>query len=145
MKSVYDQLISEITDTDERKVFDVLLNAGGERVTRAELTRAVYGGNVSEEELAESTKDRKVREIIRRLRERDYPIVSSSDAAGYTMQASEDEMLAFINEQGARMQKLQANIDHAHRSRKYLGLVRAYREQNPSAQPIQLSFMENAQ
>lgn len=145
MTSIYDQLISEITDTDERKVFDVLLNAGGHRVTRAELVRAVYGVNVLDEELADSTKDRKVREIVRRLRELDYPIVSSSDAAGYTMQASEDEMESFIKEQGTRMKKLQANIDHAYRSKKYLGLVRAYRQENNTAQPVQLSFMENAQ
>ena len=140
MTSIYEQLIAEITDTDERKVFDALLNAGGQRVTRATLARAVYGGNVSEEELADSTKDRKVREIIRRLRERDYPIVSSSDSAGYTMQASEDEMDAFIREQGSRLVKLQANIDHAYRSKKWLKMVSEYRAQ--TVLPLQLSFME---
>jgi hypothetical protein len=104
-----------------------------------ELARAVYGDGVESVDLCNSTKDRKVREIIRRLRERDYPIVSSSDAAGYAMQASEEEMDLFIKEQGSRLVKLQANIDHMYRSKKWLGLVREYRKQNGQI-PQQLSF-----
>lgn len=138
MTSIYEQLIAEITDEDERKVFDTLLQAHGQRVTRAALVKTVYGAELVDAELADSTKDRKVRVIINRLRERDYPIVSSSDAAGYTMQASEEEMEAFISEQGSRLKKIQANIDHAYRSKRYLGLVRQWREENN--QPVQLSF-----
>ncbi len=136
--AIYEQLIAEITDEDERKVFDVLLVAGGRRVTREELVLAVYGADEAKE-LADSTKDRKVREIVRRLRERDYPIVSSSDEAGYTMQATDEEIESFIRDQNSRIEKIRANITHAHRSRRFLGLVRQYRE--TTAHPVQLSLL----
>src|SRR5687767_5260042 len=116
-KTVYETLIAEITDEDERKVFDALLQAGDQSLTRAELVKAVYGVDVPDDEIADSSKDRKVREIIRRLRERDYPIVSSSDHAGYCMKGTEEDMEKFIAQQRSRIEKLQDNITHAYRSK----------------------------
>ncbi len=141
-RKVYELLIAEITDEDERKVFDVLLRADGQRVTRQELVKEVYGVDV-DGELSDSSKDRQVRLCINRLRERDYPIVSSSDAAGYTMKSSPEEMEAYISQLRSRIEKLQANIDHAYRSKRITELVRTWRETNPI--PVQLSFMVPAE
>ena len=142
--NIYDQLVSEITDADERKVFDVLLQADGQRISRVELVKEVFGVVVESEALANSVEDRKVREIIHRLRERDYPIVSSSGAAGYTMKASAEEMDAYIADQASRKEKIQDNIDHAYRSKAKASLVKQVREQFREALPaaVQLSFME---
>ncbi len=139
-RQVYELLIAEITVEDERKVFDALLRADGQRVTRQELVLEVYGveQNIDEPALYNS-KDRQVRDIISRLRERDYPIVSSSDRAGYTMKSSSEEMEAYIAQLRSRIEKLQANIDHAYRSKRRAELVKVWRESNPI--PVQLSFM----
>ena len=146
MNTVYEQLVSEITDEDERKVFDVLLQADGQRISRVELVKEVFGVVVEPESLANSVEDRKVREIIHRLRERDYPIVSSSGAAGYTMKASAEEMDIYIADQASRKAKIQDNIDHAYRSKVKANLVKECREQLqfrealPAA--VQLSFIQ---
>jgi len=126
--TIYEQLIAEITDEDERKVFDALLDADGRRVTREELVQEVYGVHVDSNVLAASAEDRMVREIIRRLRERDYPIVSSSGKAGYTMKASAEEMDIYIAEQASRKDKIQGNIDHAYRSKDKARLVKECRD-----------------
>lgn len=140
--TVYEQLIAEITDADEKKVFDVLLQADGERVTREELVKEVYGVIVESNALANSLEDRKIREIIHRLRERDYPIVSKSGAAGYTMKASEEEMDIYIADQASRKEKIQDNIDHAYRSKEKAKLVKKCREEFRIVVPaVQLSFM----
>lgn len=138
LKTVYEQLIAEITDADERKVFDVLLNAKGVRITRVQLVKEVYGVDVAWNELAASKEDRKVRAIIRRLRERDFPIVSSSGDKGYTMKASPDEMDIYIAEQSSRKRRIEEDIDHAYRSKAKAMLVKEYREKEST--PIQLSF-----
>lgn len=138
MQTVYEQLIADITDEDERKVFDALLQADGRRVTRAELVKAVYGIYVADDELAACVEDRKIRTIIRRLRERDFPIVSSSGKSGYTMKASPDEMDIYIAEQASRKERIQEDIDHAYRSKAKALLVKEYREM--AVKPIQLAF-----
>jgi len=146
--TVYEQLIAEITDADEKKVFDILLQADGRRVTRAELALEVFGVVIAPEALANSVEDRKVREIIHRLRERDYPIVSSSGAAGYTMKASAEEMDIYIADQASRKEKIQDNIDAAYRSKAKAALVKQVRDELheeyrvPVAIPVQLSFIQ---
>ena len=143
MNSVYEQLLSEITDADERKVFDVLLQADGRRVTRGELVRKVYGVELDPNALANSVEDRKVRKIINLLRERDYPIVSSSGAAGYTMKASAEEMDVYIADLASRKEEIQHDIDHAYRSKAKANLVRECRDQFHAEMPaaVQLSFI----
>ena len=126
--TIYEQLIAEITDEDERKIFDVLLDADGRRVTREELVKEVYGVDVNSNTLASSVEDRKVRAIIHRLRERDYPIVSSSGQSGYTMKANPEEMDIYIAEQASRKEKIQDNIDHAYRSKGKARLVKECRD-----------------
>ncbi len=146
--TVYEQLIAEITNEDEKKVFDLLLQADGRRVSRVELVKEVYGVDVAPESLSNSVEDRKVREIIHRLRERDYPIVSSSGAAGYTMKASAEEMDIYIADQASRKAKIQDNIDAAYRSKAKAALVKLVREELhqefrvPLPAPVQLSFIE---
>ena len=133
-RTVYEQLIAEITDEDEKKVFDLLLQADGRRVSRVELVKEVYGVDVYPESLSNSVEDRKVREIIHRLRERDYPIVSSSGVSGYTMKASADEMDTYIADQASRKEKIQNNIDAAYRSKERRS------SSNNAAKSFSLSF-----
>jgi malate/lactate dehydrogenase len=141
--NAYEQLIAEITDEDEKKVFDVLLQADGRRVTRVELAREVYGVVIEPAALANSVEDRKVREIIHRLRKRDYPIVSSSGEAGYTMKASAEEMDTYIADQASRKAKIQENIDAAYRSKEKARLVGQVRNEFRTAlpAPVQMSFI----
>ena len=141
--TVYEQLIAEITDEDERKVFIILLHAEGRRLTRVELIWKVYGVVVAVDALSSSVYDRKVREIIRRLRQRDYPIVSSSGVPGYTMKASVEEMDIYIADQASRKERIQENIDAAYRSKSKVHLVKQARDEFRSALPVpvQLSLM----
>jgi hypothetical protein len=141
--TVYEQLIAEIKDEDERKVFMILLRAEGRRVTRVELIWKVYGVVVDQESISNSVEDRKVRAIIRRLRQRDYPIVSSSGVSGYTMKASVEEMDIYIADQASRKERIQENIDAAYRSKAKVHLVKQARDEFRSAlpMPVQLSLM----
>lgn len=141
--TVYEQLIAEIKDEDERKVFMILLRAEGRRVTRVELILKVYGVVVDQESISNSVEDRKVRAIIRRLRQRDYPIVSSSGVSGYTMKASVEEMDIYIADQASRKERIQENIDAAYRSKAKVHLVKQARDEFRSAlpMPVQLSLM----
>lgn len=143
--TVYELLIAEITTEDERKVFDLLLEADGRRVTREELVMEIYGVEVDPNSLASSVEDRMVREIIRRLRERDYPIVSSSGKPGYTMKASPEEMDIYIAELSSRKERLQEDIDHAYRSKDKALLVKECRDAlhyvEARSIPVQLSLI----
>lgn len=143
--TVYEQLIAEITDEDEKKVFDILLKADGQRVTREILVQEVYGVVVDADKLAVSVEDRKVRKIIGRLRARDYPIVSSSGEPGYTMKASPEEMDIYIAELGSRKERLQEDLDHAYRSKEKARMVKEVREaigyQEAKPVAVQLSLL----
>jgi len=97
-------------------------------VTREELVKEIYGVEVNSNALASSVEDRKVRAIIHRLRERDYPIVSSSGQSGYTMKANPEEMDIYIAEQASRKEKIQDNIDHAYRSKDKACLIKKCRD-----------------
>lgn len=145
--TVYEQLIAEITDEDEKKVFDLLLNSDGQRISRVALIKEVYGIDVDPASLGLCQEDRKIRNIIRTLRERDYPIVSSSGEAGYTMKASAEEMDIYIADQASRKERIQENIDHAYRSKSKALMVKECREQmsySPKiAPPVQLSFIQS--
>jgi hypothetical protein len=121
----------------------ILLRAEGRRVTRVELIWKVYGVVVDQESISNSVEDRKVRAIIRRLRQRDYPIVSSSGVSGYTMKASVEEMDIYIADQASRKERIQENIDAAYRSKAKVHLVKQARDEFRSAlpMPVQLSLM----
>lgn len=141
-KTVYEQLIAEISDEDERSVFLILLRADGRRVTRVEMVLKVYGVVVAPEALSSSVYDRKIREIIRRLRQRDYPIVSSSGISGYTMKASVEEMDIYIADQASRKERIQENIDAAYRSKAKVHLVKQVRDEFRAGlpAPVQLKL-----
>lgn len=146
---VYEALVAEITDEDVRKVFDVLLQADGGRVSRVELVREVYGVELDPLKLSASVEDRKVRKIIKTLRDLDYPIVSSSGESGYTMKASPEEMDIYIADQLSRMERIRENVQHARHSREKAKLVKECREalrlNLPSPTPVQMSFMAEVQ
>jgi hypothetical protein len=122
---VYQNLLSEVTDELERQVLDVLLEHAGERVNRGTLVLAVFHTYVEADQLAASTHDRMVRECIARLREKDWPIVSSSSEAGYTLETDEEQIKAFAAEQQSRAERNLATAKAAYR---WLPKARAIRE-----------------
>jgi hypothetical protein len=105
---VYDQLLTEITDTLERQVLQVLIERAGTKTSRSDMVFAVFGIYVQASQLADSTEDRKIRECIERLRAT-WPIVSSSGEAGYILEDNEASILEFAKEQESRADKNRRN------------------------------------
>src|SRR5512139_3943805 len=107
---IYEQLLAEVTDTLERKVFEILIEHQGKAVTREDFIFLIYGRYVQKSALSSDTDDRKVREAIERLRKKDYPIHSSSGEAGYMLTTDEGAIDEYIGEQEARIARLRENI-----------------------------------
>jgi hypothetical protein len=107
---VYDNLLAEITDELERKVLAALVERAGKRVTRQQLIAIVFGEDAllraMRGGLANNTDDRKIRECIEALQDKDFPIVSSSGKPGYIMAADEATTEAYISEIGSRINQM---------------------------------------
>ena len=131
---VYDMLLAEITDELERKVLQVLIDHAGTRVTRPQLVFEVFGVYVQQKELASSVEDRKNRECIERLQKRDYPIMASSGQAGYVLAADETVLDAYIAEIGSRIENMKEKQSALHRSRRWIGFIRQWKENRPAKQ-----------
>jgi len=125
---VYDALLSEIDDALERRVFEILAEKAGQTITRPDLVFAVFAVYVQQAELTNNKYDRQIRECIERLRDRDYPIHSSSGEAGYCLTTDEAAIDEYINEQRSRMNKLESRIHAALRSKKRAADIRTWRE-----------------
>jgi hypothetical protein len=122
---VYDRLLSEIDDDLERKVLTVLLNQAGQRISRQGLIRSIFNVYVAPDKLAASTEDRQIRECIDRLREQDWPILSSSSQAGYVLEYNETAVYKFAAEQQSRSEHARETARHAYAS---IGKARAIQE-----------------
>jgi chorismate mutase len=128
---IYDQLVEEITDPLQRKVLDALLEHAGERVTRYALIQAVHGDKAyewaKEHGLANSTADRQNREIIEALQAKEYPIVSSSGAAGYILAADDHETDNYLAELSSRRANLDDKISHVRHAQKWTPFIREWK------------------
>lgn len=132
--SVYEQILEEINDDLEKRVFDVLVASAGQDVTRRELILAIFGVQVAEwEDLSNNKLDRKIRKCIERLRKKDFSIVSSSGKAGYRLDLDDESMDAYIVELNSRRESLSVSIEHAYRAKRKLPALREYRK---TLQPI---------
>lgn len=132
---IYDQLLQEVTDELERKVFEALSKRNGQPMTRGDLVFEIFGEYVQKSELSSNTNDRKIREAIERLRKRDFPIHSSSGEAGYMLTADEEAIDEYIGEQEARIERLRENIIAARRSKVKARLISVWtRSQTPAVQ-----------
>ena len=138
---IYDQLLLEITDETERRVFQALADRAGEKVTRPELVFAVFNVYVQQSELGNCTEDRKVRECIERLQRREYPILASSGEAGYVLLADDEELNKYILELASRRDRLVEKIAALMRSRRRINDIRTYREAAEQAKQLNM-FVE---
>lgn len=125
---VYERILADVDDGTEREVFGYLAAHLGQRVTRQQLIFWIWGKHVPETELANSTYDRQVRVCIKRLRDKDFPIVSSSGEAGYTLKADENEIDSTIAEMRSKVESMQDSITHLYRSKGKARQIREYRE-----------------
>lgn len=137
---VYDALLEEIDDALERQVFEALAEKPGQTLTRPDLVFKIFGVYVQKTELSNCAQDRKIRECIERLRDRDYPIHSSSGEAGYTLTTDDEAIDEYIAEQRSRMDHLRKRIEAAYRSKRKAADIRTWRETKSSA--AQLSMFQ---
>ena len=127
---VYDALLEEIDDALERQVFEILAAQAGETITRPTLVFKLFGKYIQQTQLGNCAEDRKIRECIERLRDRDYPIHSSSGEAGYTLTTDEEAIDEYINEQRSRRDHLDKRIAAAYRSKRRAADIRTWRADN---------------
>lgn len=133
---LYDALRAEVDDPLELQVFNILVEYEGKSVTRPDLVFKVFGKYVQKSELANCVEDRKIRECIERLRDKDYPIHSSSGEAGYTLTTDGEAIDEYINEQRSRMNNLERRIKSAYRSKKRAADIRTWLETKATATQI---------
>lgn len=116
----YEQILSELAGEAltelARKVFSEL-RANHDGLTRYELLEKIYGPGArylaEKRGLANSTEDRKIREAIEELRNNGVPVVSSSGAPGYRLDASPEAVGAMVAEWQSRVNNLTARISKA--------------------------------
>lgn len=116
----YEQILAELAGdalTDlARKVF-YALKENPDGLTRYELIEKLVGPgaryHAEHRGLANSSHDRKIREAIEELRNCGVPVVSSSGAPGYRLDASPEAVSAMVAEWQSRVNNLTARIRKA--------------------------------
>lgn len=113
----YQSILMQINDELERHVFEVLSAHVGEAVTRLDLLIALYGPNVARGDLASNPHDRAIRTCIERLREKDFPIVSTSGESGYILTDQPELIDRCVAEERSRIQHTEIKITHLLKSK----------------------------
>lgn len=116
----YEQILAELAGDAltelARRVFYVL-KENPQGLTRYELLEKLVGPgaryNAEKRGLSNSTDDRKIREAIEELRNSGIPVVSSSGAPGYRLDASPEAVGAMVAEWQSRVNNLTARIRKA--------------------------------
>jgi len=107
----YENLLEELAAGEltelQRKVFE-LLRANPDGLTRDQLVHHIFG--YWPNELDGNTDDRKIRKAIEALRERLFPIVSTSSHPGYRLDVSREAVEKMIAELQSRRQKIDDQI-----------------------------------
>jgi SMC interacting uncharacterized protein involved in chromosome segregation len=113
-KQIYDKLLEELKDGElseiQRQVFQ-LLQEFPEGLSRQDLVLKICG--YWPESLDGNTDDRKIRKAIERLRQRLFPIISTSGKPGYRLDVSRDAVRGMINELRSRKAHLEKQIEAA--------------------------------
>ena len=111
----YEKLLAELNAGElsiiESKILEVLLQAP-KGLNRKGLIRVVFGEE-AKQNLANDTRDRKIRKGIESLRDRLIPIVSTSGKAGYRLDTSPETIESMIREWESRIAHLQQKVDAA--------------------------------
>lgn len=131
--AIYESIIGGIAPGLEQKVFDILATSLGHEVSRQNIVFRIFGIQVAPSQLANCTEDRQVRECIRSLREKDYPIISSSGKAGYTLEADPVRIDATIAELSSKIESMKDVVEHLYRSKRKAHELQVWRE---SEQPM---------
>ena len=109
----YEKLLAELNAGElpviERKILEALCQAP-KGLTRRGLVRIVFGEE-SETNLANDTRDRKIRKVIESLRNRGVPIISNSGKAGYKLDTDPKNIECMIRELKSRIAHLQQRVD----------------------------------
>lgn len=99
----------ELTDL-QRKVYD-LLKKYPDGLSRENLVYMIYG--YLPVQLAGNTDDRKIRKAIERLRQRLFPIISTSAKPGYRLDFSRQAVAKMLAELQSRRDHIQEQINSA--------------------------------
>lgn len=132
---VYDRLIEELSKgelTDLQRSIYQLLKTTPDGLTRQELVLKIYGYlplNVNG-----NSDDRKIRKAIERMRQRLFPIVSTSSKPGYRLDVSRDAVTKMLAELNSRKEHLQEQIDAAAKFYE----IREYQEPENAVQGVLL-------
>jgi len=126
----YQNLLAKITKDEERRVFEALSRRLGQTILRSQLILEVFGQAVPAKELASNAWDRRIRKSIERLRAQDFPIISTSGGAGYTLKDDPQAIDAYIAEEQSRISKIQEKIGHLRRSKDQARMLHHWRETN---------------
>ena len=104
--------MNQITEEDEKKVFQVFTHRIGQRISREFLLQEVFGIIITDREyLNMDSHDRMIRKHIESLRLKGFPIVSTSSDAGYVMTDDPEQIDACIAELVARSNIAFAGVD----------------------------------
>ncbi len=144
---IYEKILSDLRAGElgdlEKKVLDLLIQAGGETVTRHQFIQAIYGYK-PEGSLSGNKHDRKVRKAIESLREKGATfILSSSGEAGYRMDLSIEKAEEMANELESRARKLSEMAEKIRDALTPVQLPESVRVMaNPlPVKPLQMSFI----
>jgi hypothetical protein len=115
--SIYDQILSEVTDDLERRILKYLSAHPDQPVRREQIIRDIFGRNVEREKLAADHDDRKLRLAISNLQKNGAPILASASSAGYVFSDDPEQLSAYIAELESRREELSRKIEGLRRSR----------------------------
>lgn len=113
-RKTYEQMLEQLAQGDmtklQRGVFEALRdNPNG--LDRYELVEILFG--YRPDSVEGNIDDRKIRKAINRLRERLFPIVSTSRRPGYRLDVSHEAVTKMINELQSRKARIEEQIEAA--------------------------------
>lgn len=123
----YANLLAQMDDETERRVFDALSRKIGQAFTRPELILEVFGEHVDQDNLASDRYDRMIRKSIEALRLKGFPILASSGSVGYKLVDDPDMMDAYIAEESGRIKNLQKKVSVLYRAKDTARSLREWR------------------
>lgn len=111
--SLYETLLEELAQGEltelQRKVYQ-LLRDNPDGLTRYELVLRIYGYMPLK---IDNTDDRKIRIAIQKLRQRLFPIISTSGQPGYRLDVSREAVHKMIRELRSRRDRINEQIEAA--------------------------------
>lgn len=109
---VYESLLNQLAEGElnelQRRVFN-LLREHAEGLTRYDLVEHIFG--YRPEILDRNVHDRKIRKTIETLRQRFFPIVSTSGQPGYRLDVTKEAAEKMMAELQSRKERLQEQIN----------------------------------